>query len=221
MDTLCVPAGTIANDGNILTYALMQLEAAPSDTVTWLEGILSAKSRVCSDNEAAVLLALHGALCTETGLVGLAAAQFARLLPRLRIAPQICIPLLADFARLTFAALQGHLLVQSDWQDWAKPEILDSPEGIFWAAEYIGALRGTGHIARAEAMQRAASQTLKSKEADPAMSRAAAHLQYQTGLLLKAQGNPNASEALRLAVEQLSKTYGDAHWMTLDARSHL
>ena len=92
----------------------------------------------------AVLLVVFSTVAAVTDQVGEVGDLFAQIVPDLEL--PICqqVPLLAEFARISFSELQTSFLIETDWRNLLEASVLATPEGIFWASKYAAALYAAG-----------------------------------------------------------------------------
>lgn len=184
--------------------------------------LIGGRSRL-SDFADGALLAVYAAVCSETGEPLFAALAYAdRLFPEMMgsgsDATMDC--LMADFARCSFAALQGHLLVGQDWTDRLNRDFRVVPECVFWLAEYAGTLRGIGDLKSAEFVlvevrTKLANAALFLEGSNQAgFDRAMAQFLFQFALLRAAQNHPERFAAQQQAVNALDPLYGAGNWMS-------
>lgn len=165
------------------------------------------------------LLAVFAASSTIDGRALEGSSAFVKMIAiikELDQEAQVCF--LSDFARISFAALQGHLLLEVDWEiDIEKLNDLQS-EALFWAAEYGGTLLGTGSVSRA---QRVLGNALRVYERSQSVHElgahalyvSGAHILYHSALLQSAVKADEKAQTYERAVAAIEAAYGPDSWM--------
>lgn len=92
----------------------------------------------------AVLLAVFSTAATASGQFGGVGEIFAQKVRELELPISHQLPILAEFARISFSELQTSLLIERDWRNLLEVNVLATPEGIFWASKYAAALYAAG-----------------------------------------------------------------------------